>query len=105
MDEVNSSSFVSRVSRATKQSDSLRVTIPQVVASMLHLRPGDELLWELEADGLGNPKVHVHVQPAARAEPAGVRYTELAGSASRPPMLRRLDAKTATAPGRAIPAD
>jgi len=37
--------FVSRAVRATKGSSSLRVTVPQVVASTLGLGPGDELLW------------------------------------------------------------
>jgi bifunctional DNA-binding transcriptional regulator/antitoxin component of YhaV-PrlF toxin-antitoxin module len=37
--------FVSRAVRATKDSVSIRVTIPQVVATTLGLRAGDDLLW------------------------------------------------------------
>lgn len=37
--------FVSRAVRATRGSASLRVTIPQVVASTLGLRPGDDVNW------------------------------------------------------------
>jgi antitoxin component of MazEF toxin-antitoxin module len=37
--------FVTRAVRATKGSASLRVTIPQVVASTLGLQPGDDLFW------------------------------------------------------------
>jgi len=40
--------FASRAVRATKGSTSLRVTIPQVVASTLGLRPGDTLLWVVD---------------------------------------------------------
>ena len=42
------SSFSSRVVLAAKGTNSLRVTIPQVVASTLGLRPGDELLWVID---------------------------------------------------------
>ncbi|HKV90519.1 MAG TPA: AbrB/MazE/SpoVT family DNA-binding domain-containing protein [Thermoplasmata archaeon] len=37
--------FVSRAVQTTKDSGSLRVTVPQVVAETLGLRPGDELAW------------------------------------------------------------
>ena len=40
-----SSAFASRAVRATKDSASLRVTIPQVIATTLGLRPGDDVLW------------------------------------------------------------
>jgi antitoxin component of MazEF toxin-antitoxin module len=39
------SPFVSRAVRATRESTSLRVTIPQVVAATLGLRPGDDVVW------------------------------------------------------------
>jgi hypothetical protein len=41
--------FVSRAVRATRGSASLRVTIPQVVASTLGLHPGDDVNWIVEA--------------------------------------------------------
>jgi len=37
--------FVSRAVQATKGSASIRVTVPQVVASTLGLHPGDEVVW------------------------------------------------------------
>ncbi|MCI4328020.1 MAG: AbrB/MazE/SpoVT family DNA-binding domain-containing protein [Thermoplasmata archaeon] len=40
--------FVSRAVKAARGSASLRVTIPQVVASTLGLQPGDELRWYLD---------------------------------------------------------
>jgi hypothetical protein len=40
--------FVSRAVRATRESASLRVTIPQVVAATLGLRAGDDLVWILD---------------------------------------------------------
>jgi bifunctional DNA-binding transcriptional regulator/antitoxin component of YhaV-PrlF toxin-antitoxin module len=42
--------FVSRAVLATKDSSSLRVTIPQVVATVLGLRAGDELVWTVDPD-------------------------------------------------------
>lgn len=57
--------FVTRAVRATKGSASLRVTIPQVVASTLGLRPGDELFWILDPNS-GT----VRVQAAARPRSA-----------------------------------
>lgn len=37
--------FTTRAVRATRDSTSLRVTVPQVVASTLGLRPGDDIVW------------------------------------------------------------
>lgn len=37
--------FVSRAVQATRSSGSIRVTVPQVVATTLGLRAGDELAW------------------------------------------------------------
>ncbi|MCI4318008.1 MAG: AbrB/MazE/SpoVT family DNA-binding domain-containing protein [Thermoplasmata archaeon] len=41
--------FVTRAVRATRRSTSLRVTIPQVIASTLHLKPGDPVSWVLDS--------------------------------------------------------
>ncbi|MCI4321416.1 MAG: AbrB/MazE/SpoVT family DNA-binding domain-containing protein [Thermoplasmata archaeon] len=40
--------FVSHAVKAARRSESLRVTIPQVVATTLGLHAGDELRWFLE---------------------------------------------------------
>ncbi|MCI4330373.1 MAG: AbrB/MazE/SpoVT family DNA-binding domain-containing protein [Thermoplasmata archaeon] len=40
--------FVSRAVRASRGSDSLRVTIPQVIAASLGLCAGDEVRWYLD---------------------------------------------------------
>jgi hypothetical protein len=56
--------FASRAVRATRGSNSLRVTIPQVVAATLGLRAGDELLWHIDR---GSGDVHVEVE---RSQPA-----------------------------------
>jgi antidote-toxin recognition MazE-like antitoxin len=45
---VHVAPLVSRAVQAARGSASLRVTIPQVVASTLGLRAGDELLWFLD---------------------------------------------------------
>jgi hypothetical protein len=44
------SPFVSRAVQVTRGSASLRVTIPQVVAEILALRPGDELVWVVDPE-------------------------------------------------------
>ena len=51
--------FVTHVVRATRRSTSLRVTIPQVVASTLELQPGDPVRWILDP--------HDHTARLARA--------------------------------------
>lgn len=40
--------FDSATVRAAKNSSSLRVTIPQVIVTMLGLRPGDSISWEID---------------------------------------------------------
>jgi hypothetical protein len=40
--------FVTRAVQAARGSASLRVTIPQVIASTLGLRAGDEIRWYLD---------------------------------------------------------
>jgi antidote-toxin recognition MazE-like antitoxin len=62
--------FVSRAVRAARRSASLRVTIPQVVASTLGLRAGDELEWFIDPHS-GEVRVHGRPQPATgeTAEP------------------------------------
>jgi Antidote-toxin recognition MazE, bacterial antitoxin len=57
--------FVSRAIRATRESSSLRVTIPQVVAATLGLRAGDDLIWVV--DPLSD---RVHVEAVRRETPA-----------------------------------
>jgi hypothetical protein len=42
------SPLASRAVRAAKRSGSLRVTVPQVVATTLGLTAGDDLLWVVE---------------------------------------------------------
>ena len=56
--------FVTRAVRATRRSTSLRVTIPQVIAVTLHLKPGDPVSWVLDQSNgsvrierLGRPNV------------------------------------------------
>ena len=64
--------FVSRTVQAARGSGSLRVTIPQVIAATLELKPGDELEWRLEPD---RPVVHVAKRPPpAVPSPAGVPF-------------------------------
>ena len=46
--DAQPSPFASRAVRATKDSSSLRVTVPQVIASTLGLRAGDDLIWIVE---------------------------------------------------------
>jgi hypothetical protein len=67
-----STPFVSRAVRATRESASLRVTIPQVVASTLGLRPGDDLVWIV--DPLND---QVHVAALRREAPASEAETPL----------------------------
>ena len=43
--ETQPTPFASRAVRATKDSSSLRVTIPQVIATTLGIRPGDDVVW------------------------------------------------------------
>lgn len=59
--------FVSRVVRVTRGSESLRVTIPQVVASTMGLRPGDQVAWSLESS---SPVVRVRRLPGGSGDPA-----------------------------------
>ncbi|HZY71178.1 MAG TPA: AbrB/MazE/SpoVT family DNA-binding domain-containing protein [Thermoplasmata archaeon] len=40
-------SLESKVVRSARNSDSLRITIPQVVAQTLDLKPGDTLNWSI----------------------------------------------------------
>jgi antidote-toxin recognition MazE-like antitoxin len=42
------SPFASRAVRATKGSASLRVTVPQVVATLLGLQAGDDVVWTVD---------------------------------------------------------
>jgi antitoxin component of MazEF toxin-antitoxin module len=58
--------FVSRAVRATRGSSSLRVTIPQVVASTLGLQPGDAVEWTLDPL-TGQVRVARSVLPKAEA--------------------------------------
>jgi len=43
--------FASRLVRATRGSDSLRTTVPQVIAVVLELRAGDALVWSIDPGG------------------------------------------------------
>jgi hypothetical protein len=43
--------FLSRLVRATRYSASLRTTVPQVVAELLELGPGDSLVWSVDPGG------------------------------------------------------
>jgi hypothetical protein len=52
--------LVSHTVQAARGSASLRVTIPQVVATTLGLRAGDELLWFLDPH---TGSVHVEGPP------------------------------------------
>ena len=62
--------FVSRAVQATKESSSLRVTIPQVVATTLGLHPGDELLWFVDpTSGVVRVERHAPLIPPAAAVP------------------------------------
>ena len=59
--------FVSRAVQATRGSGSLRVTVPQVVASTLGLLPGGELEWIIDpATGV----VRVEVRRPSPAVPS-----------------------------------
>ena len=58
--------FVTRVVRVTRGSDSLRVTIPQVVASTMGLHPGDQVAWSLEPS---SPVVRVRRLAASAGDP------------------------------------
>lgn len=42
-------SLESKVVRSARNSDSLRITIPQVIAQTLQLRPGDSVNWSINA--------------------------------------------------------
>jgi hypothetical protein len=50
MDE-SGGTFRSRLIRATRNSASLRTTVPQVVAELLELRSGDSIIWSIDATG------------------------------------------------------
>lgn len=64
--------FVSRAVQATKESSSLRVTIPQVVATTLGLHPGDELLWFVDpVSGVVRVERHAPLIPDAPAVSTG----------------------------------
>ena len=68
--------FVTHVVRATRRSTSLRVTIPQVIASTLELQPGDPVRWILDPQDhtariVRVPRDAVAVDEAATSEPVG----------------------------------
>jgi bifunctional DNA-binding transcriptional regulator/antitoxin component of YhaV-PrlF toxin-antitoxin module len=58
--------FATRAVRATKDSSSLRVTIPQVIAATLGIRPGDDVVWIVDPDD-----GRVRVIASHRPPPAG----------------------------------
>lgn len=45
------SEFTTRTFRAVAGSESLKTTVPQAVATVLGLGPGDELVWKVNVRG------------------------------------------------------
>jgi hypothetical protein len=43
--------FTSQLVRATRRSSSLRTTVPQVIAELLDLQPGDAIVWTIDPAG------------------------------------------------------
>lgn len=60
--------FVTRVVLSGKSSESLRVTVPQVVAATLGLHAGDGLSWVVD-DATGSVRVERVPPPPALREP------------------------------------
>jgi bifunctional DNA-binding transcriptional regulator/antitoxin component of YhaV-PrlF toxin-antitoxin module len=50
----------SQAVRSSKASDSVRTTVPSVVATILGLEPGDTLIWEIEP---GSGRINVARKP------------------------------------------
>jgi hypothetical protein len=48
LDSAMAKSFDSKAFRAAPGSDSLKTTVPQAVATVLGLEPGDSLTWEVD---------------------------------------------------------
>jgi|GEM_PF-3109937 len=63
---ATASTFVTRAVRAARGSASLRVTVPQVIAELLGLGPGDEVRWVVDPRS-GAVRVEGRV-PAERAD-------------------------------------
>jgi hypothetical protein len=61
--------FISRAVRATRESTSLRVTIPQVVAATLGIRPGDDLVWVVHPFTDQVTVEVLHREPAQTGDP------------------------------------
>jgi Antidote-toxin recognition MazE, bacterial antitoxin len=68
---ATSSTFVTRAVRAARGSASLRVTVPQVIAELLDLGPGDEVRWVVDPrSGAVRIEGRVPAEGAHRPAPA-----------------------------------